>query len=44
MRTRVNLGQRGIFEINGFGEAAQAFFGKDLRQLDLAQMRDDRRH
>ena len=34
---QVNLGQRGSFSIDGFGEAAQAYFGKDLRQLDLAQ-------
>ena len=34
---QVNIGRRGSFEINGFGEAAEAFFGKDLRQLDLAQ-------
>ena len=33
----INLGQRGSFAINGFGEAAQSFFGKDLRQLDLAE-------
>jgi penicillin-binding protein 1B len=33
----INLGQRGSFAINGFGEAAQAYFGKDLRQLDVAQ-------
>jgi penicillin-binding protein 1B len=33
----MNLGHRGSFEINGVGEAAQAFFGKDFRQLDLAQ-------
>jgi penicillin-binding protein 1B len=33
----INLGQRGSFAINGFGEASQAFFGKDLGQLDLAQ-------
>jgi penicillin-binding protein 1B len=33
----VPLGQRGSFGINGFGEAAQAFFGKDLKQLDLAE-------
>jgi penicillin-binding protein 1B len=33
----INLGQRGSFAINGFGEAAQAYFGKDLRQLDLAE-------
>jgi penicillin-binding protein 1B len=34
---QVNIGQRGSFAINGFGEAAQAFFGKDLGHLDLAQ-------
>ncbi len=34
---QINLGQRGSFAINGFGEAAQTFFGKDLKQLDLAQ-------
>jgi len=33
----INLGQRGSFAINGFGEAAQSFFGKDIRQLDLAE-------
>ena len=33
----INLGQRGSFAINGFGEASQAYFGKDLRQLDLAE-------
>ena len=33
----VPLGQRGSFAVNGFGEAAQAFFGKDLRQLDTAE-------
>jgi penicillin-binding protein 1B len=34
----VNIGQRGSFAIQGVGEAAQAYFGKDLRQLDLAEM------
>jgi penicillin-binding protein 1B len=34
---QVNLGQRGSFSIDGIGEAAQAYFGKDLQQLDLAQ-------
>jgi penicillin-binding protein 1B len=34
----INLGQRGSFAIDGIGEAAQAYFGKDLRQLDLAEM------
>jgi penicillin-binding protein 1B len=33
---QVPLGQQGSFSINGFGEAAQAYFGKDLHQLDLA--------
>jgi len=34
---QINLGQRGSFAINGFGEAAQAYFGKPLKQLDLAE-------
>jgi penicillin-binding protein 1B len=34
---QINIGQRGSFAINGFGEAAQAYFGKDLRQLTLAE-------
>ena len=34
---QISLGQRGSFAVNGFGEAAQAYFGKDLRQLDLSQ-------
>jgi penicillin-binding protein 1B len=33
----VPLGQRGSFSIDGFGEAAQAYFGKDVRQLDLPE-------
>jgi penicillin-binding protein 1B len=33
----INLGQRGSFSINGFGEASQSYFGKDVRQLDLAE-------
>ncbi len=33
----VPLGQRGSFAINGFGEAAQAYFDKDLRQLNLPE-------
>ena len=33
----VPLGQRGSFSIDGFGEASQAYFGKDVRQLDLAE-------
>ncbi|MGC2660894.1 MAG: PBP1A family penicillin-binding protein [Bryobacteraceae bacterium] len=31
----VDLGRRGSFTIRGFGEAAQAYFGKDIRQLSL---------
>jgi penicillin-binding protein 1B len=34
---QINLGQRGSFSIDGFGEAAQAYFGKDVRELDLAE-------
>jgi penicillin-binding protein 1B len=34
---QVPLGQRGSFSIDGFGEAAPAFFGKDVQQLDLAE-------
>ncbi len=33
----INLGQRGSFSIDGFGEAARAYFGKDVRQLDLPE-------
>ena len=33
----IPLGQQGSFAINGFGEAAQAYFGKDVRQLNLAE-------
>ena len=33
----IPLGQQGSFAINGFGQAAKTYFGKDLRQLDLAQ-------
>lgn len=34
---QINLGHRGSYDINGFGEAAQAFFGKDVKQLDTAE-------
>ena len=34
---QINLGQRGSFSIDGFGEAAQAYFGKDVRQLSLSE-------
>jgi penicillin-binding protein 1B len=33
----VPLGQRGSFSIEGFGEASQAYFGKDVRQLTLSE-------
>jgi penicillin-binding protein 1B len=33
---QINLGQRGSFSIDGFGEAAQAYLGKDVHQLDLS--------
>ena len=35
---QINLGHRGSYDINGFGEASQAFFGKGLKQLDTAQI------
>jgi penicillin-binding protein 1B len=34
---QIPLGQQGSFAINGFGQAAQTYFGKDVKQLDLAQ-------
>ena len=34
---QINLGQRGSYAINGFGEASQAFFSKPIGQLDLAE-------
>jgi len=33
----IYLGQCGTFSINGFGEAARVFFGKDLSQIDTAE-------
>jgi penicillin-binding protein 1B len=33
----INLGQRGSFSIDGFGEAAQAYYGKDVSQLSLSE-------
>lgn len=33
----VYLGNRGSFSIRGFGEAAEAYFGKDVRELNLAE-------
>jgi len=34
---QVDLGRRGSFAIRGFGEASQAYFGKDIRQLTLPE-------
>jgi len=34
---QVDLGHRGSFAIRGFGEAAQAYFGKDIRSLTLPE-------
>ena len=34
---QINLGQRGSFSIDGFGEASQSYFGKDVSQLDLPE-------
>src|SRR5947209_12424689 len=33
----VPMGQRGSFSINGMGEATQAYFGKDLKDLNLQE-------
>ncbi|MGD0404303.1 MAG: PBP1A family penicillin-binding protein [Candidatus Acidiferrales bacterium] len=33
----IYLGNRGSFAIRGFGEGAQAYFGKDVRELNLAE-------
>jgi penicillin-binding protein 1B len=33
----IYLGNRGSFAIRGFGEAAEAYFGKDVRQLDAGE-------
>jgi penicillin-binding protein 1B len=33
----IPLGQIGSFSIDGFGEASQDYFGKDVAQLDLAE-------
>jgi len=34
---QIYLGRHGSFSINGFGEAAEAYFGKDIRQLSLPE-------
>jgi len=31
------MGQRGSFSINGFGEAARAYFGKDIKEITLPE-------
>lgn len=33
----VYMGQRGSFTINGFGEASQAYFGKDIKNLTVPE-------
>jgi penicillin-binding protein 1B len=33
----IYLGNRGSFSIRGFGEAAQAYFGKDVRELNAGE-------
>ena len=33
----IYLGNRGSFAIRGFGEAAQAYFGKDVRELSVGE-------
>jgi penicillin-binding protein 1B len=33
---QINLGQRGSFSIDGFGEAAQSYLGRDVSKLDLS--------
>ncbi len=34
---QVDMGQRGSFTIAGFGEAAQAYFGKDIKEITLPE-------
>ena len=36
---QISLGQRGSFAIRGFGQAAQAYFGKDIRQAEYSRVR-----
>jgi penicillin-binding protein 1B len=33
----IPLGQRGSFSIDGFGEASEVYFGRDVNKLDLAE-------
>ena len=34
---QIDLGRRGSFTIRGFGEASEAYFGKDLQHLTIAE-------
>jgi len=34
---QIDLGYRGSFELRGFGEASQAYFGKDIKSLSLPE-------
>ena len=34
---QVDLGRRGSFMIRGFGEASQAYFGKDIKSLTVPE-------
>jgi len=34
---QIDLGRRGTFSIRGFGEASQAYLGKDIRQITLPE-------
>jgi penicillin-binding protein 1B len=34
---QINMGQRGSFSIDGMGEAARAYFGKDIKNLNLQE-------
>jgi len=34
---QIPMGQRGSFSVDGFGESSEAYFGKDVRQLNLAE-------
>ena len=34
---QVYLGRRGTFSVHGFGEASKAYFGKDVRKLNLQE-------
>ena len=36
---QINLGQRGSFSIDGFGEASEAYFGKDAAPVEPSGMR-----